>query len=288
MGSPSPYAGRRVCLTTLHGKERALARPFLHGLGASLVVAPCDTDQLGTFSGEVERLGDARATCHRKALLGLEASGLSLGLASEASFGPHPVLPLLSVGQELLLFVDLERGLSVLEQRLDLATTLARRSLEPGDLDSESVQAWLTQVRFPSHALMARPADGHPGPCIKAIRSQAELEGALARCAAASPEGRVWLETDMRAHCNPTRMASIRRLGFRLVRRLGRPCPACGAPGWGLQDTLPGLPCSCCGTATALTAQERWGCAACPHTELQPRRDGLQQADPGHCPWCNP
>lgn len=288
MGAPSPYAGRRVCLTTLHGKERVLARPFFHGLGAQLVVVPCDTDQLGTFSGEVERRDDARTTCERKARLGLEASGLSLGLASEASFGPHPAVPLLSVGQELLLFVDLERSLTVVEQRLDLRTTLARRSLEPADLGSESVQAWLAQVRFPSHALIARPADGHPGPCLKAIRTLADLEQALDRCAAASPGGRVWLETDMRAHCNPTRMASIRRLGFQLVRRLRRLCPACGAPGWGLQATLPGLPCGSCGTATGLTAQERWGCVACPHTVLQPRRDGLTWADPSQCPWCNP
>ncbi len=48
----------------------------------------CDTDSLGTFSGEVQRLDDALSTCRRKALMGLEQSGLRLGLASEARFGP--------------------------------------------------------------------------------------------------------------------------------------------------------------------------------------------------------
>ncbi len=90
MATGSVYAGRRVCLTTLHGKERVLARPFFHGLGAELVVCGCDTDQLGTFSGEIERAADPLSTCVRKAALGLEASGLRLGLASEGSFGPHP------------------------------------------------------------------------------------------------------------------------------------------------------------------------------------------------------
>jgi hypothetical protein len=98
----------------------------------------------------------------------------------------------------------------------------------------------------------------------------------------------VLLETDMRAHCNPTRMASIRRLGFQLVRRLRQLCPACGAPGWGRVELIPGLPCRCCGTDTALVAQERWGCAACAHTALMPRPDGKAVADPMHCPWCNP
>ena len=37
--------------------------------------------------------------------------------------------------------------------------------------------------------------------------------------------GRATGETDMRAHLNPTRMAAIRALAFRLVRRIARSCP---------------------------------------------------------------
>jgi hypothetical protein len=284
-GTPAvPYAGERICLTTRHGKERALALPFRSGLGASLAVQDCDTDQLGTFSGEVERPGDALSTCRRKVLLGLEASGLRLGLASEASFGPHPSVPLLAVGQELLLFVDLERNLSVLERRSEWRTNYSHRRLGPEDDPS----AWLRQVGFPSHAVIARPAGGSGQPIHKGIAGAAELREALAACRRADPGGEVWLETDMRAHLNPTRMRSIRRLGLALVRRLRSPCPACRTPGWGLQDTEPGLPCSWCGTATGLTAREVWGCQHCGHSERRPRRDGLEAADPGHCPCCNP
>ncbi len=171
MPRTSAYVGREICLTTRHGKEMALALPFSLGLGASLSLSPCNTDQLGTFSGEVERLDDAINTCRRKALMGLEQSGLRLGLASEASFGPHPAVPMLAAGQ---------------------------------------------------------------------------------------------------------------------ARRLCTPCPRCSAPGWGLLDISPGLPCRTCGTATELTATEIWGCVACGHQVEQPRRDGLSAADPGHCPWCNP
>ncbi|MGC5196745.1 DUF6671 family protein, partial [Aphanothece microscopica] len=229
MAPASPYAGCRVCLTTLHGKERVLARPFFHGLGAELLVAGCDTDQLGSFSGEIERLADPLTTCRRKAALGLAATGLPLGLASEGSFGPHPAVPFLPVGQEVLVFIDLERELTVVEQRLELRTTFASRTVRPAELSSAAFTAWLHQVRFPSHALIARPAQPSPRAarlCIKAIRSRADLEGALGHCAAASDDGAVLVETDMRAHCNPTRMASIRRLGFQLVRRLRELCPA--------------------------------------------------------------
>ena len=277
-------AGRRLCLTTRHGKQRALSRPFAAGLGLQIEVCPCDTDQLGTFSGEIERHGDALQTCRSKALLGLEATGFSLGLASEASFGPHPAAAMLAVGQELLLFIDRERGLEVVEQRLELRTNYSQITITAAD----DPAVWLQQVGFPSHAVIARPASGDSGVLCKGLSTPAALEQALQRCRSIDPEGRVQLETDMRAHLNPTRMASIRRLGFALVRRLRSACPACGSPGWGFVDIEAGLPCSWCGEATALTVSEIWGCPSCGERRPQPRRDGLQAADPGHCPWCNP
>lgn len=278
------YDGRSIALATRHGKERALALPFRWGLGAELALCDVDTDQLGTFSGEIPRLADALSTCKAKARLGIEASGLGLGLASEASFGPHPSMPMLAVGQELLLFLDSERDLWVLEQRLEWRTNYNHTLLEP----NQSLQPWLAQVRFPSHALIARPATAQAGELFKGLHTQQALAEAIARCRAADPDGRVWLETDMRAHCNPTRMRSIRQLGLALVRRLRRPCPDCGSPGWGLIDTRPGLPCADCGTATQLSLAEIWGCQQCGSRREQPRRDGRLQADPGQCPWCNP
>jgi hypothetical protein len=279
-----PYAGGVIALTTRHGKERALGRVFDVGLGARLQLCDQDTDQLGTFSGEIPRLQDAAATCRSKALLGMQATGLPLGLASEASFGPHPAMPMLPVGQELLLFLDQERDLCVLEQRLEWRTNYSHTLLEPDD----SPDAWLRQVGFPTHGVIARPAEPQPGVLFKGLQCRAELTEALARCRCSDPDGRVWLETDMRAHCNPTRMRSIRRLGVALVRRLRSPCPECGTPGWGLLDTKPGLPCSDCGTATELTLSDIWGCQQCGARREQPRRDGRLQADPGQCPWCNP
>jgi hypothetical protein len=280
----SPYAQALIALATRHGKEQALALPLRWGLGAELKLADVETDQLGTFSGEIQRIDDALVTCRAKAQMGMVATGLSLGVASEASFGPHPTVPMLAVGQELLLFLDQERDLCVVEQQLDWCTNFSHTLLEPdGQLDS-----WLVQVHFPSHAVIARPSTPQSGLLFKGLHTAAALEQAIALCRAADPKGCVWLETDMRAHCNPTRMRSIRRLGVSLVRRLRTPCPECGSPGWGLVDTLPGLPCRDCGTATALTHHEIWGCPQCHARRELPRRDGRRDADPGQCPWCNP
>lgn len=274
-----------ICLTTRHGKERALARPFRAGLGLNLVVSDCDTDQLGTFSGERDRPGDALATCRRKALLGLEQTGLTLGLASEGSFGPHPAAPFLAVGRELLLLLDRENGLEVVEHRLELRTNYSQSCFDPADDPS----TWLKRIGFPSHGVIARPAAWTAGaPLFKGLITTPALQKALDHCRTADPNGQVVLETDMRAHLNPTRMASLRRLGLALVRRLRCPCPDCGTPGWGLMDSIAGLPCRWCGEPTALTHREIWGCPHCGARRSQQRADGLLHADPGHCQHCNP
>lgn len=278
------YLNQSIVLATCHGKERALRLPFRVGLGASIDVCACDTDQLGTFSGEIARVGDALATAQAKARLGLEVSGHSIALASEGSFGPHPSLPLLAVGMELLLLVDQRHGFTVVEQRLEWRTNYSHTVVDRlVDLDR-----WLRQIAFPSHAVIVRPLNGSSELLFKGVRSNHELSQAFACCRVADPEGQVWLETDMRAHCNPTRMRSIRRLGIALVRRLRAPCPECGLPGWGLVDTQPGLPCRDCGTATNLTLSESWGCQHCGAQRPRLRRDGLSHAEPGQCPCCNP
>ena len=276
-----------ICLTTQHGKERALRRSFGWGLGRQIQVCATDTDLLGTFSGEIARVEAALETCRSKALLGLIQTGLKQGLASEGSFGPHPAVPLLATGQELLVYVDLERSIELVEQRLELRTNYSRRCIEhDGD---DNVDAWLRQVGFPSHGVIAMPASWQPGePLFKGLQTARDLEAAVAVCRDADPQRRVVLETDMRAHHNPMRMASIARLGVALVRRLRRSCSSCDLPGWGPIETRGGLPCSWCGEPTAMTREEIWGCPHCGERHAQPRADGLLAADPGQCDWCNP
>ncbi|MFN2288745.1 MAG: DUF6671 family protein, partial [Chromatocurvus sp.] len=112
----TPYTGRRIALATMHRKEVVIAPPMKRVLGAELVVpAGLDTDALGTFSGEIPRQGTMGDVAVAKARMGMVAAGLGIGLASEGSFGPHPEIPVVAVGRELLVLVDDERGLVVFE-----------------------------------------------------------------------------------------------------------------------------------------------------------------------------
>ena len=286
---PCDYRGLPLCLASQHRKERALERPFRVGLGVTLVTTETlDTDAFGSFSGTYPRREDALRTCLQKAKAGLALSGARLGLASEGSFGPHPALPLLPIGIECLTFVDSQTSLVIQESRISARTNFSQVRVKPGD----AIDTWLQQVGFPGHGLLLRPGRAPglgPAPVQSMdIQTPEALEAAIQAAAACSEDGWVQLETDMRAHRNPTRMGSIRQLGFQLVRRLRSRCGACGAPGWGLVEQLPGLPCAWCGQPTRRIAQEIHGCGACDHQLVLPRADGLVSADPGHCDHCNP
>ena len=292
MALTGAYAYQPVALATRHGKEQVIGRALRWGLGAELVhVQSVDTDALGSFCGTVRRQGGALEACIAKAEAALREGGTALAMASEGSFGPHPHLPFLAAGLECMVFLDQQRGLTIREQLLARRTNFAHRLVSPPlptGPDSD-LERWLEQVDFPRHALIVRPHTREiHGPVEKGLRSGEALQRALHRAAPAAPDGLALLETDMRAHCNPTRMAAIRALAFRLVRRIATPCPACHTPGWGMVAQRPGLPCGGCGLATELVLAEEWGCELCSHREKRPRRDGLVVADPGQCGWCNP
>ena len=283
------YLGRRIGIASLHGKERILTRPLWVGLGLNLCHASAvDTDRFGSFGGETPRLADALSTCRRKADAAMEALGLELGIASEGSFGPHPAVPMVPLGHEWMTFVDRRDGFVISEQMLSRHTNYSSCK---GD-DPEAISGWLQQVGFPRHALMVRPLDSEPsaggGWLAKGVSNPQRLAEVMAEAVRRSPLRLAWLETDMRAHCNPTRQVAIRELAFRLVRRVGRACPSCLSPGWGVVDRIPGLPCVNCGLATPLVLQQVMGCSVCGHQESRPRPDGLEAADPMYCNDCNP
>ena len=287
--SVNRYCGRSIAIASLHRKERILARPLLVGLGLNLRHASAvDTNQFGSFSGEQLRLDDAPTTCRRKAEAAMEALGLELGIASEGSFGPHPAVPMLPVGLEWMTFVDRRDDLVISENLLSRSTNYSSCQAA----DPAAIAGWLRQVGFPRHALMVRPLQPEmrdSGAWLaKGVHDPRQLAVLMAEAVQLSPVAQAWLETDMRAHCNPTRRAAIRQLAFRLVRKVASRCPACGAPGWGVVATVAGLPCGVCGLATRLVNDEVFGCVACSHQDSRPRRDGRRAADPMHCDHCNP
>ena len=268
-----PYRGQIVALATQHGKARAIAPPLHRRLGLTITPVAIDTDAFGTFTGTRPRSGTAAEAALAKARAGMAAAGLPLGLASEGSFGPHPWLPFGAGGVETLAFIDAARGLE-----LTLSSVSRRTNFAHLDVDGTDLAPFLARVGFPAHALVVKGGDG------AVLASGLQDAALLARLA--KPGTR--LETDMRAHLNPTRMAAIRALAGRLAARLAVPCPACGCPGFGETDVLRGLPCEGCGQPTQGIQAIIASCSLCGHGETRGRPDGMTMASPANCDWCNP
>jgi hypothetical protein len=281
-----PYFGRTACLATKHGKEKVIGRPFHHALGLQISVPPdLDTDSLGTFSNEIPRLGKPLDVCFQKARMGMEAIGLPFGIANEGSFGPHPFMPFIASNLEMMVFVDDERGFSIHEILFSEKTNYAQREV----CGLAELEDWLKVVRFPSHGLIVRPKSNQPKVVVeKGILNLAHLQAAIDQAKQNSEVALAVVETDMRAHFNPTRMSLIRRLAFKMARRLATPCPTCKAPGWGMSNQSKGLPCEECGAPTEMILCEIFTCTGCSYLEQRSRLDGLESAPAGRCSFCNP
>lgn len=281
----SPYRDQRIAFGTMHRKQLQVAEPFASVLAAT-VIAPegLDTDQFGTFTGDVRRVATPAEAARGKAELGAAALGVPTALGSEASYGDLAGI-FVPVHEELLIFVDLDRGIEVIEgERTITRLPAPRRARNLAD-----AEAHLSGFGFPAHALVVRPASrhaAHPAHLHKGITDRAELAHAVHRAAAASQDGYALLEADLRAHHNPTRQVVLRRLGRRLALRLRTTCPACGCPGYGRIATTPGLPCRACSRPTDLVRADVHGCPSCPRTDTETRP--VTTAEPVSCNGCNP
>ncbi|MFP4233487.1 MAG: DUF6671 family protein [Nitriliruptoraceae bacterium] len=276
-------ARRVAVLTTKHGKGPVIAAG-LAPAGIEVRTLERDTDLLGTFSGEVERPGPPLETAVRKARLGMQATGTRLGVASEGTFGPDPALPWVTRNVEMVVLVDDLTDTTVVGR----ATSLTTRSFAVRIGAQEDLAAVLSGADLPRHAVIVAPASGPPRPVFKGLRTTAEVTAAVAACAAHSPDGLARIETDLRADRCPSRLEVIAAAVQDLAVRLGQHCPACGAPGWGAEETLTGLPCGWCAAPTTAPRAVREACPTCGHAQERGLGPPGATADPASCPNCNP
>ena len=271
------YRDRHVAVGTRHRKQDQFIPAFAAILGAHLVTPDdLDTDQFGTFSGEVGRRGTAADAARAKARLAMEVSGLPFGLATEASYGPLRDADLPG-HEEIALFIDTELGIEVLE---GYRTTVVPGSRHAVSRHTEVPDYLLAGLPDQALIVWARGAD-----TVKGITDAAGVAAAVAAVAPRSPDGLAIVEPDLRAHHNPGRRRVLTTLAERPARSLATACPSCGSPGFGRVDVRCGLPCRLCETPTTATWQEVRGCPRCAHTATIPV---AERADPAICPVCNP
>ena len=270
-------ASNKIVFLTCHQKAQAISPAlFLRGFELSTYDA-FNTDTLGTFSDETKRQLSQMDTALHKAKLACELTGSQFGLGSEGSFGPHPQVHLLPWNYEVLAFWDAHNEHAIYAVFGTAETNFASQQISSLEQALEFAQ----QAQFPSHGLiLGGHMDAH---FQKGIQDESELREKINR--ALQTHATVWLETDMRAHMNPTRMRAISQAAQKLSDLLGSECPACQLPGYGLHKYIPGALCTTCGHTTQRPKAEQWHCLKCHHTEDKPLNTHVSAA---HCDICNP
>ncbi|MGL5064466.1 MAG: DUF6671 family protein [Microcoleus sp.] len=278
---------REAVLATMHQKERAIAPILSAELGIKISVpANFDTDRFGTFTREIKRSGTQIEAARLKAETALEISGETLAVASEGTFGPHPMMPYLPANREIVLLLDRSHDLEIIGESLSLETNYSHQLVT----NTEEADRFAEKAGFPEHGLVVIVGDAASGngEIVKGITNHKQLFDTVTAGLKKSPTGKVHVETDMRAMYNPTRMKNIENATLDLVQKFKQFCPECGWPGFGIVERKIGLPCGLCYFPTQLVRSAIYQCKNCGYSQEELFPDGRETADPALCQYCNP
>lgn len=278
------FLGRKLLVASMHNKHQVIAPIFKREWSSDVVCCvDLDTDQFGTFSGEVERKLDPLSSAIAKCRLGLRLSGLDLGVATEGSFGPHPSLPWMAAHEEWMVLVDEKNELVISKRKWSIDTNFSHAKIS----NEDELFQFAEKAQFPSHALTLRSKkDNGSQEMVKGIHDVQLLKDCFHRMNI--PFSELTVETDMRAHFNPTRMKVIEELTIELMQKAVTPCPECKKNGFGEQKFVSGLPCLQCGLPTSSALYKITTCASCSFEDKSLYPMGNPFENPMHCHFCNP
>lgn len=277
------FEGRSLFIATNHRKELVIQPILERELNVNcFTLALFDSDQFGTFSGEIERSQSPYDTLKAKCHLGYKLTACDLVIATEGSFGAHPDLPFCAAHDELILLMDFKNNVSFSARILTTETNFQGKKIR----SEEELIAFGESIDFPNQAIILRNEEQSMLYLKKGINDWDELLMAFRVCM--RRHDNVFVETDMRAMHNPLRMKQIEQLSLKLMAQLKVLCPSCEMPGYGVTSVLPGLPCWICETPTSSVLKHVLTCAACQHQEEVYFPNGRQTEEPTFCPACNP
>lgn len=280
---PSVFCGRELVIAGIHGKELVIAPLLEKEFNTKCFVnKKFNTDAMGTFTGDIPRDLSPIDTLRQKCLKVMEWSGCTLGVANEGTFGTHPQIGLIPADTELVMLIDTENDLEITARFVSTHTNLS--SLETDDFDE--LKNFALNVGFPSHGLIIRPSEENYSFMKKGIRDWFTLLAEFHRIE--MQYGKVYVETDMRAMMNPTRMEVIESATNELIKKMKSLCPECKMPGYSVCDHKPGLQCADCGFPTRSPLSHIYLCNCCGHTEEKLYPHNKTGEDPMYCDHCNP
>ncbi len=279
------FKNRKLLIATMHQKEKVIAPLLEKEFGVKcFVLKNFDTDKFGTFTREIKRKGDMYETIKAKLNTAMKIADCDLGVASEGSFGLHPAIPFAQSGLELLLLIDKKNNLEIRGHHLSSEINLGGEYIH--NLNEAIVFA--KKYNFPKHNIIVRKTKDGKKNIYKNIQTLNNFKQKVTVLLKSPNISKVFLETDMRAHKNPTRMSGITLATQDLIKNIKSACPQCKTPGFIITNVEKGLLCSLCSSSTDLPIFEIFSCANCNYQKKVKIVKYGKTADPEQCGNCNP
>ena len=254
-------------------------------LGVEIIVPKnFNSDKFGTFTRDIKRAGNQLEAARAKVYDAMKISGVDLGISSEGSFGAHPSIAFIQSNLELLLFVDIKNGYEILGHHRTSEINMDGEYVS----SVEEAMDFAKKVGFPETGIIVRKSENGRIGIYKDITTKKDLLEKVTKILSWPFTKKVFLETDMRAHQNPTRMKAIENATLDLLKNIASICPKCKAPGFVIVDFEKGLKCSLCGMPTELPTEDIYQCSKCKYEERKLVTKYGKNADPKHCGYCNP
>ncbi len=277
------FRNRKLIIATMHGKEAVIAPLMKDALGVDCILPNSfNTDSLGTFTGEIERTLSPIETLKKKCLEAMKLQNIDLGIANEGSFGAHPALYFVPADEELMILIDQKNNLEIVVKHISTQTNFAGKYIE----SLESLKDFANSAGFPEHALIVRKEQGSKETIYKNIKDWDSLLSIFTEMQ--NNFGGAFVETDMRAMNNPSRMQVIKETTEKLIAKIQSTCPNCECPGFDIKEFKEGLPCEWCNRPTKSILYVIYACVKCDFQKEVWYPKKKEKEDPQYCQYCNP
>ncbi len=279
----SIFKNRELVIATKHKKEEVIAPILETCLGVKCIIPKnIDTDILGTFTGEVDRVDSPLEAARKKCELAMTLTNCDLAVASEGSFGAHPSIPFVHANDEILILIDKKNKLEIIARELSTNT-----NFDGTEITSEKeLVEFINKAKFPSHKVIIRKEKEHIEDIYKNLKTLDGLKKTFEYIFL--KHKKAYVETDMRAMNNPTRMAIIKLATQKLADKIKSCCLKCNTPGFSITGVELGLPCNNCGFPTKSPLFHLYSCIKCQYKSriMYPNKKETEEAM--FCDLCNP
>jgi hypothetical protein len=277
------FFGRNLLIATMHHKEKIMAPILEKELGVKcFVLENYNTDMFGTFTGEIDRKDDVISTARNKCLTAMKLANCDLAVASEGSFGSHPTIHFIPANDELVLLLDNKNNFEISARSLSTETNYGGTEIN----NLHELKKFAKQSHFPTHSLILKNQKDNFKEVVKGINNLENLATNFEYFY--SKYKKVYVETDMRAMHNPTRLNVIEAATNKLIENIKLCCPQCNTPGFVVTQLNYGLPCENCQLPTDSVLSQTHTCRKCKYAKIEQFPFGKFTESPMYCKFCNP